>query len=41
MTTTKPILFSEIEEVIKSLNPKTISEERKTVLQPITSYFIN
>ena len=36
MTTTKPILLSEIENVIKELNPQTISSERKAVLQPLT-----
>tara|TARA_R110000868_G_scaffold304437_9_gene565094 strand:- start:9209 stop:9847 length:639 start_codon:yes stop_codon:yes gene_type:complete len=37
-TTTKSILFPEIEDVIKGLNPKTISEERKSVLQPLTDF---
>jgi hypothetical protein len=36
MTTTKPILLSEIENVIKELNPQTISSERKAVFT--TSY---
>ena len=38
MTTTKPILLSEIEDVIKELNPQTISSERKAVLQPLTDF---
>lgn len=35
---TKPILFSEIRNLIKELNPETISSERKTVLQPLTDF---
>ena len=38
MTTTKPIILSEIENVIKELNPQTISSERKAVLQPLTDF---
>ncbi len=38
MTTTKTILFSEIEKSIKELNIQTISEERKSVLQPLTEF---
>ena len=38
MTTTKPTLFSEIGNLIKELNPETISSERKTVLQPLTDF---
>ncbi|MDX8553519.1 protein-tyrosine-phosphatase [Tenacibaculum sp. 1B UA] len=38
MTTTKPTLFSEIEQEIKELNPLTISTERKVVLQPLTDF---
>jgi len=38
MTSRKTILFSEIEELIKSLNTKTISSERKTVLQPLINF---
>jgi arsenate reductase len=38
MTTAKPTLFSGIENLIKQLNPKTISNERKTVLQPLTDF---
>ncbi|MBM1104517.1 protein-tyrosine-phosphatase [Aurantibacter crassamenti] len=38
MTTTKPALFAEIENVIKKLNPHTISNERKAVLQPLTDF---
>ncbi len=35
MTTT---LFLEIEQTIKNLQPQTISEERKTILQPLTNF---
>jgi arsenate reductase len=38
MTTTKPNLFLEIENLIKELNPQTISDERKEVLQPLTNF---
>ncbi|MFL1895203.1 low molecular weight phosphatase family protein [Aquimarina sp. 2-A2] len=38
MTTTKPTLFSEIENSIKELDPQTISNERKEVLQPLTDF---
>ncbi|MBV7267705.1 protein-tyrosine-phosphatase [Winogradskyella luteola] len=38
MTTTKTILFSEIEKSIKKLNIQTISKERKAVLQPLTEF---
>lgn len=38
MTLTKPTLFSEIENLIKELNPQTISDERKAVLQPLTVF---
>lgn len=38
MITTKPILFSEIENVIKGLNPQTITSERKEVLQPLVDF---
>jgi len=38
MITTKPTLFSEIENLIKLLNPDTIPSERKTVLQPLTDF---
>lgn len=38
MITTQTTLFSEIENVIKSLNPAIISEERKTVLQPLADF---
>jgi len=38
MTTTKPTLFSEIEKLIKTLNPLTISDDRKAVLQPLTDF---
>ncbi|HEA23309.1 MAG TPA: protein-tyrosine-phosphatase [Pricia antarctica] len=38
MTTIKPTVFSEIENLIKSLHPETISNERKTVLQPLTDF---
>lgn len=36
MTTTT--IFSEIEQVIKELNPETISNQRKAVLQPLIDY---
>ncbi len=32
------MLFSKIEHSIKNLNPETISEERKTVLQPLADF---
>ena len=38
MKRTEPTLFSEIEELIKGLNPETISSERKDVLQALTEY---
>lgn len=38
MTTIKPILFSEIVNLIKELNPETISSERKAILQPLTDF---
>ncbi|OAD44971.1 arsenate-mycothiol transferase ArsC [Polaribacter atrinae] len=38
MITTQTTLFSEIENVIKGLTPETISEERKTVLQPLADF---
>ena len=38
MLKTKAFLFSEIENLIKELNPETISSERKTVLQPLTDF---
>jgi len=38
MTETKPTLFSEIEKVIKELNPQVISDERKMILQPLINY---
>lgn len=38
MITTSSTLFSGIEQVIKKLNPHTISEERKAVLQPLTRF---
>lgn len=38
MTTTESKLFSEIEKVIKELNPETISSERKTVLKPLAEF---
>lgn len=31
-------LFSEIEQVIKELNPETISNQRKAVLQPLIDF---
>lgn len=38
MTTSKETLFSEIEGLIKGLNPQTISDERKVVLQPLVDF---
>ena len=38
MSITKLTLFSEIEQVIKGLNPQTISTERKAILQPLTEF---
>lgn len=38
MTTTEPTLFLGIEQVIKGLNPQTISDERKGVLRPLTDF---
>jgi len=38
MTSTKTNLFPEIENVINALNFEKISEERKTVLQPLVEY---
>ena len=38
MNTTQPTLFLGIENLIKSLQPETISEERKTVLQPLIEF---
>ena len=38
MTSTKTILFPEIENVIKTLNYKNISDERKIVLQPLVDF---
>lgn len=38
MALAKPLLFSEIEQVIKKLNPQTISDERKAMLQPLTEF---
>jgi arsenate reductase len=38
MSITKSTMFSEIEQVIKALNPHTISTERKAILQPLTEF---
>ena len=38
MTTSKPTLFLEIENLIKELNYQTISNERKEVLQQLTDF---
>lgn len=38
MTTTKPTLFSQIEKLIKELNPQSISDERKAILQPLADF---
>ena len=38
MITTQSTLFSEIEQVIKDLNPQTITDDRKAVLQPLSEF---
>lgn len=38
MNTTQPALFIDIETLVKRLRPETISEERKTVLQPLVEF---
>src|SRR3970040_269041 len=38
MTSTKTILFPEIDNVITTLNFESISEERKIVLQPLVDF---
>lgn len=38
MTTTKPTLFSELENFIQELNSETLSNDRKLVLQPLTDF---
>lgn len=38
MATTQTALFQEIENLIKDLNPQTITAERKAVLQPLTDF---
>lgn len=38
MTSTKTILFPEIENVINTLNYESISEERKIILQPLIDF---
>jgi arsenate reductase len=38
MITTQSTLFSEIEQVIKDLNPQTIADDRKAVLQPLSEF---
>ena len=38
MTTTHSVLFLELENTIQKLNSKTISEKRKTVLQPLIDF---
>ena len=38
MSITKSTMFSEIEQVIKALNPQTISTERKAILQPLMDF---
>ncbi|MEZ5009535.1 MAG: protein-tyrosine-phosphatase [Chitinophagales bacterium] len=38
MTTTKQVLFPDIEDIIKKLNLQTISDERKTILQPLIEF---
>ncbi|WP_179019334.1 arsenate-mycothiol transferase ArsC [Winogradskyella forsetii] len=38
MSSTQSTVFSEIEFIIKALNPETISEDRKEVLKPLTEF---
>ena len=38
MTTSKPTLFLDIENIIKELHPQTITAERKAILQPLTEF---
>ena len=38
MITTQPTLFLEIENVVKSLQPETISDERKAILNPLAEF---
>jgi arsenate reductase len=38
MTTTPSTIFSEIEKLVKTINPKTISDERKAILKPLIDY---
>jgi arsenate reductase len=38
MITTQSTLFSEIEKLIIELNPKSILDERKAILQPLTDF---
>lgn len=38
MIITQPTLFSEIEKLIKELNPQSITNERKAVLKPLTDF---
>jgi len=38
MITTQSTLFPKIDKIIKELNPQTIAEERKAVLQRLTDY---
>jgi len=38
MITTQSGLFAEIEQLIKQLNPQTIPDERKKVLEPLTDF---
>ncbi|QXP59519.1 low molecular weight phosphatase family protein [Olleya sp. HaHaR_3_96] len=38
MSTTPSTLFPEIDKVITGLDPETISEERKTILQPLVDF---
>ena len=38
MRTTQPTLFLEIENIIKGLEPATISDERKAILKPLTDF---
>ncbi|SNR64920.1 arsenate reductase [Maribacter sedimenticola] len=41
MTTTKTNLFTDIEKIIKTLNPESITDERKIILQPLIDFIQN
>ncbi|TVZ13973.1 low molecular weight phosphatase family protein [Maribacter sp. MAR_2009_72] len=41
MTTTKTNLFTDIEKIIKTLNPESITDERRIILQPLIDFIQN